>query len=150
MEKDEVVPVQVRHVLPGMIQNCLASVLAYDAVLDNADSEMLHGLRIEFKRLRYAVSLFDDVLGTQAKGYITNLKAIQDQLGRLNDIRVAQEHLNAHIAALDGHMSDSLQGYVDELNSEAAALLAKFPAVWSRFNSRKVQSKLSSALLYLW
>jgi CHAD domain-containing protein len=149
MDKDDVIPVQVRHVLPGMILDCLASVLAYDAVLAEADSEMLHGLRIEFKRLRYAVSLFGDVLGKQGKDYITDLKGIQDQLGRLNDITVAQEHLDAHLPVPDGHVPGPLQDYIDRLNSEAVAVLAKFPAVWSRFNSRKVQTKLSSALLNL-
>jgi hypothetical protein len=39
--------------------------------------------------------------------------------------------------------------YGERLNAEAADLLATFPAVWSRFNSRKVQNKLSSGLLAL-
>lgn len=149
LPSDDIVPIQVRHVLPGIIHDCLASVLAYDAVLDDADSEMLHGLRIEFKRLRYVVSLFEDVLGAQTKDFIEDLKTIQDHLGRLNDITVAQEHLEALVANLDGHVSDAAQAYSDRLNAEAADLIAKFPAVWTRFSSRKVQSKLSSGLLSL-
>jgi CHAD domain-containing protein len=140
LHSDEVTPVQLRHVLPGMIHDCLASVLAYDTALEDADGERLHGLRIEFKRLRYAVSLFEDTLGSQAKSFIADLKRIQDHLGRLNDIRVAQEYF-------DGH--DALQPYTEQLNIEAAELMAAFPAVWSRFSTRKVQSKLSGALLNL-
>ncbi len=140
LHSDDVLPVQLRHVLPGLIHDCLASVLAYDAVLEDADAETLHGLRIEFKRLRYAVSLFEEALGVQARGYLADLKAIQDHLGRLNDIRVAQEYL-------DGH--DDLQAYAERLDAEAGELRAKFPSVWSQFNTRKVQTKLSGALLNL-
>jgi CHAD domain-containing protein len=146
---DDIVPIQVRHVLPGMIHGCLASVLAYDDVLDDAGPEMLHGLRIEFKRLRYTVSLFEDVLGTQIQNFIEDLKAMQEHLGRLNDIMVAQENLDDLIVGRNGYVSDSVRAYTERLNAEAANLLAQFPAMWSRFTSRKVQSKLSSALLAL-
>ncbi len=149
LHSDDVIPVQVRHVLPGMIHDCLAAVLAYDAVLDEADADMLHGLRIEFKRLRYTVSLFDDVMGSQTADFVEELKAIQDHLGRLNDIATAHEHLDALVAGLNEHMPEAIQAYSERLDAEAADLLAKFPSVWSRFNSRKVQSKLSSGLLAL-
>lgn len=149
LHSGDVVPLQVRHVLPAIIHDCLASVLAYDTVLDGADPELMHGLRIEFKRLRYAVSLFEDVLGSQIEGFLEDLKAIQDHLGRLNDIMVAQEHLDTLMAGLDGSVSEAVQAYSDRLNAEAADLMEKFPAVWSHFNSRKVQRKLSSGLLVL-
>jgi CHAD domain-containing protein len=149
LHSDDIVPIQVRHVLPGMIHQCLAAVLAYDAVLDDADAETLHGLRIEFKRLRYLVSLFDDLLGSQTDDFIEELKAIQDHLGRLNDIAIAHEHLDTLIAGLDGRVTEAVQAYSARLDSEAADLMAKFPTAWLRFNSRKVQSKLSSGLLAL-
>lgn len=149
LHSDDIVPIQVRHVLPGMIHECLAAVLAYDTVLDEADADTLHGLRIEFKRLRYLVSLFDDVLGSQTEDFVEEVKAIQDHLGRLNDIAIAHEHLDALMTGIDGRLSEAVQSYSARLDSEAADLMAKFPAVWSRFNSRKVQSKLSSGLLAL-
>jgi hypothetical protein len=46
-------------------------------------------------------------------------------------------------------MSEAVQSYSARLDSEGRDLMAKFPAVWARFNSRKVQSKLSSGLLAL-
>jgi CHAD domain-containing protein len=149
LHSDDIVPIQVRHVLPGMIHRCLAAVLAYDTFLDEADADTLHGLRIEFKRLRYLLSLFDDVLGSQTDDFVEELKAIQDHLGRLNDITIAHEHLDSQMADLDGHVSEAVQAYSARLDSEAGDLMAKFPAVWSRFSSRKVQSKLSSGLLAL-
>ncbi|MBC7810108.1 MAG: CHAD domain-containing protein, partial [Burkholderiales bacterium] len=64
--EDEVSPFQLRHVLPGMLYECLATVRAYDTVLvDDVPVERLHALRIEFKRLRYAVTLFQEVLGPE-------------------------------------------------------------------------------------
>jgi CHAD domain-containing protein len=149
LHSDDIVPVQLRHVLPGMIHDCLAAVLAYDAVVGDADAERLHGLRIEFKRLRYIVALFDEVLGSQMADFVEELKAIQDHLGRLNDIAIAHQHLDALVAGRDGYVPSAMQAYSERLDAEAADLLAKFPVVWSRFNSRKVQSKLSSGLLAL-
>jgi CHAD domain-containing protein len=150
MDTGDIVPIQVRHVLPSMVHDCMGAVLAYDAVLGDADAGMLHALRIEFKRLRYLISLFEDVLGTQTKGFIAELKRIQDHLGRLHDIMVAQEYLDAVSGGeQNGHVPAGLALYGERLSAEAADLLASFPAVWARFNSRKVQSKLSSGLLAL-
>jgi inorganic triphosphatase YgiF len=67
------------------------------------DTEHRHHLRIRAKRLRYATSFFADALGEDGdkkrRKFSAALKALQDQLGKLNDI--AQAHDSA-LAALDG------------------------------------------------
>jgi CHAD domain-containing protein len=146
---DNVTPYQVRHVLPVMISERLAVVRAYETVLDSADFETLHGLRIEFKRLRYAVALFQEVLGTQIDDFIDELKQIQDHLGRLNDIVVARDWFDSIADGLDEAQTAVIQDYADSLTAEEQDLLAQFPEVWERFNTRKVQTKLSNALLAL-
>ncbi|MCB9453443.1 MAG: CHAD domain-containing protein [Anaerolineaceae bacterium] len=143
-------PYQVRHVLPLLIAERLASVRAYDPLLaGEPDVETLHALRIEFKRLRYTVSLFNSVLGKSIAEFITELKVIQDHLGRLNDIATARHRLDMLLDELDGVNMGMLNAYLDSLEAEAPALVAGFPEVWTRFNSRKVQERLSSALLAL-
>src|SRR5690606_23546242 len=98
----DVLPYQVRHLLPDLIYKHVSAVRAYDAVLEQAITEMdvpvLHQLRIEFKRLRYAVHFFRDVMGSKAEDFIQDLKVIQDHLGRVNDVHVSTESLEQVLA----------------------------------------------------
>ncbi len=139
---ESVTPSQVRHVLPGMIYNHLASVRAYATVVGDADATTLHALRIEFKRLRYTVSLFDGLLGSQAKEFISEIKELQDCLGHLNDATTARMHLEAYT-------HDVVSTYIAHLESHEADLKIRFDELWSRFNTRKVQQKISTAVLAL-
>ena len=71
--------------------------------LKGLDPEHRHELRIRAKRLRYATSFFANALGEEGdkkrRKFSGALKALQEELGRLNDI--AQAHDSA-LAALDG------------------------------------------------
>ncbi len=146
---DVVAPYQVRHVLPPLIYEHLAAVRAYDPVLEEADSETLHALRIEFKRLRYVVSLFSGILGKDIDAFISELKQMQDVLGRMNDIEVARQSLTDLMEDLDGGQSAALWLYIEHLEQEKPALHARFPEVWRRFNRKGVQRKLASAVAVL-
>ncbi|HEX2623253.1 MAG TPA: CHAD domain-containing protein [Phototrophicaceae bacterium] len=148
IDPDVIEPYQVRHVIPGLLHEHLAAVRAYDNVIESASPSTLHALRIEFKRLRYATSFFHEVLGNTGDDFIGEIKTIQDHLGRTQDITVAQEYLNTMIE--DGAIeAEVLQTYLAELQAETEKLETAFPAVWQRFNTRSVQSKLSNALLAL-
>lgn len=141
-----VMPYQVRHVLPMLIYDRLAAVRAYDTVLQQADAPTLHALRIEFKRLRYLLSLFQAVLGPQAADVIAEIKTIQDHLGHLNDGAVARLRLKN---LLEADTSGMLAGYLAFLDTQELGLKDSFMVAWQRFNTRKVQQKLASAVLAL-
>jgi CHAD domain-containing protein len=143
------VPYQLRHILPPMIYEHLSTARAYETVLAEADAETLHALRIEFKRLRYIVSLFDEVLGDQIKGFVDELKIIQDHLGLINDIDVAHTRLNELMEDLEGDQITVLWEYINHMEAEKPELLAKLPEIWKRFNSKTVQRKLASAVANL-
>ncbi|MBL8160773.1 MAG: CHAD domain-containing protein [Anaerolineae bacterium] len=142
LDGDGVVPTQIRHILPTLIYDRLASVRAYETVIDGADPTTLHALRIEFKRLRYTVSLFESILGSQIDEFIDELKAIQDCLGHMNDAAAAR-------IWLDAYKNDPVQAYIAQLEERDAALRLQFMEIWMRFNTRKVQQKLSAAVLAL-
>ncbi|MBZ0293333.1 MAG: CHAD domain-containing protein [Anaerolineae bacterium] len=146
---DEVVPSEVRHLLPSLIYDRLAAVRAYEDRLDDADDTRLHALRIEFKRLRYTVSLFDAVLGKSISDFMDELKVVQDTLGHLNDGATARASLDALLDGNDDHHSDALNAYLNHLDADHDKLIAEFKTHWERFNSRKVQEKLSKAVLSL-
>ena len=146
---DEIVPVQVRHVLPPMIYEHLAMVRAYEPALEDAEAETLHALRIEFKRLRYVVTLFSGVLGKEIADFIVEVKKIQDILGEMNDIEVAHESLTDLMDDLEGDQIAALWIYLDALENQKPDLYAQFPAAWKRFNAKTVQRKLAVAVAEL-
>lgn len=144
-DKDGVVPYQVRHVLPVLIADRLSAVRAYETVLTQADAKTLHALRIEFKRLRYLLSLFQQVLGEQAVEAVEEIKTIQDHLGHLNDGTVARSRLEGLLA----DENPALNGYLAFLDTREAGLKDSFMVAWARFNSRKIRQKLAAAVLAL-
>lgn len=149
-KQEQVVPQQVRHLLPIIIHSHLAAVRAYDPLLEYADGIMLHDLRIQFKRLRYAVAFFADILGSTIENFIKELKLIQDHLGRINDIATAYDYLDPDLYDDMGELeAAAARAYLDSLAGEHARLVQKFPTLWARFNSRSVQRKVSDALLVL-
>ena len=143
-------PVEVRHVIPILLHQQLAAVRGFDPLFSAdtyPDYETLHALRISFKRLRYVTAYFTDVLGASAEAFISEIKAVQDHLGRLNDVVVFADHLRSHV---DNHPEDEpLKTALVDLETEAATLAKSFNQAWHRFNSRAVQRHLADALLVL-
>jgi CHAD domain-containing protein len=142
-------PNRVRHILPTLIYEHLGAVRAYDAAIEDGDPETLHALRIEFKRLRYLTHFFEEVLGDTTGSFLKDLKAIQDHLGRMQDIRVASDRLEDLLSELDDDNAAALTTYLDAINAECEELREKFPAVWEKFNSATTQKKLANALVSL-
>lgn len=153
VDADEVQPFQVRHLLPELIYEHLGAVKAYEDVLPDADNATLHALRIEFKRLRYAVSIFSNVLGKNIGDFISEIKTVQDHLGRLNDLHVAQERLNDIARKLDhdeqAQTLTALQQYIAHLEEEWHSLREGVDEVWRRFNTKAVQRQLSNGIASL-
>jgi CHAD domain-containing protein len=86
----EPVPYLVRHVAPQLIHERYEAVRAYDTLLPDAPLTTYHLLRIDFKRLRYALEFFKDVLGPEAAAIIKRVTGMQDLLGELQDAHVAE------------------------------------------------------------
>ncbi len=149
IRKNRIAPQQVCHVLPPLIYRRLAQVRAYGPAVADDGSETLHDLRIDCKRLRYVVALFADLLGPEIRNYISALKQMQDLLGRMNDIAVAQALLSRLIAGQDKAARAALRGYLKGQAEEREQLLAQLPLAWEQFNSRDVQRELAMSLLAL-
>lgn len=147
---NDLAPVQVRHILPEMTYHALGAVRAYDGVIEEANITTLHALRIEFKQLRYIISLFQGVLGNSVGEFIEELKAIQDHLGRLCDIDIARDNLNDLMSEFDpeteAEAQAALQAYIDALETEMNTLREGVTDVWKRFNTKKVQRMLATAV----
>lgn len=141
-------PHELRHLLPTLLHQRLASVRAYDTVLPASDDKQLHALRVECKRLRYAVEFFAPALGSSVESFLASVKSMQDTLGRLNDIAVFVSRLQG-LDKLSPEQAALVEDYIAIRNSELVRLRATFYDQWTRFNTRAVQRKFSDAMLVL-
>jgi CHAD domain-containing protein len=155
----EATPNLVREVTPGLIYDRYAAVRAFDTILDSASLEQFHALRIEFKKLRYTVEYFREVLGPQAGEVIEELKALQDHLGDLNDANVAAHMLRDFLAEWDVLQSklsvgdrqtpEPILDYMAYRYAERQRLMLTFAETWTRFNSPEFRQNLAMAVSIL-
>ncbi len=147
--RGKVRPVVVRHIMPTVIYEHLGMVRAYGAIIETADDPTLHQLRIEFKRLRYTIALFEELLGAGAKTFLKELKAVQDLLGRMQDIVTAHTLLDPMQTRLDDAQLEALNAYFLKIDAESENLRGEVLAVWRHFETKTVQRQLTSAVAVL-
>ena len=146
----------VRFAVPVLIYTRLSTVRAYDQILENASIQQLHALRIEFKRLRYLLEFFSEVLGEEARQVVNEIKGLQDHLGDLHDADVACQILNQFLEGWDTRQaSRSLQerqnpepivAYLGARYAERHHLLVSFPSEWQKFNRPELRRDLAQAI----
>jgi CHAD domain-containing protein len=152
-------PYLVREAAPVLIYNRLASVRAFDAVLEQATLDQFHALRIEFKKLRYTLEYFREVLGDDAKAIISEIKGLQDHLGDLNDARVAADILRDFLPRWDTIQAvrpvaerrgpEPILDYLASRYAERQRLMLSFRDAWQRFNRPELREKLARAIAVL-
>jgi inorganic triphosphatase YgiF len=78
------------------------------------DAAGRHRLRIALKKLRYGIEFFADLYPPKAAGrYLRATKRLQDRLGQMNDIVVAEHHVDSILAAMaadDARRLDAARG----------------------------------------
>lgn len=136
----EPLPHQVRHVVPRLIWARYETVRAYETVIQGAPLPLYHRLRIDCKRLRYALEFFRDALGPEAPDLIKQVTAMQDLLGALQDAHVAEGLIQAFLdeqrkKRKKALPEEALAGVVSYLAAQQATqqdLLGLFPAPWAK------------------
>ena len=159
MPSDQPLPFQVCELAPVLIYTRMAAVRAYQSHLEDASLELLHALRIEFKKLRYSVEYFSEVLGETAHDVVDDLKALQDHLGDLNDAHLAVALLKDFIKdwekrqkEMDKDQRQSLDGvasYQNYRREERQRLFEGFPEAWSHFDRPEFRQNLAEAIATL-
>jgi CHAD domain-containing protein len=149
-------PSRVRDIAPVLIYARIASVRAFDAILETASLEQFHALRIEFKKLRYSVEFFREVLGEESKAVIDDLKRIQDHLGDLNDAQVATGILGDFLIEWDRQQNslpvsqrrspEPILAYLTYRYNERLRLMQTFKTAWAHFNRPEFQQNLALAV----
>jgi CHAD domain-containing protein len=112
-----------------------------------ANDEHLHEARIEAKRLRYLLETFEDVFGARLSEAVGPLVAVQDALGGLNDISVAQ----AYIAGLrlDDGAQAGLAAYLARRAETRPSLLAEAAKRWEKISSATYRRVLTGLIVKL-
>jgi CHAD domain-containing protein len=146
----------VKHVVPILIYTRLKAARSYEAIISNAAAEQLHALRIEFKKLRYTMEFFREVLGKEAKIVIDELKTLQDHLGDLNDANVACQILSEFIKGtkeaqnelpLEERQSlEPMAAYLAAKHAERHSLMVAFPALWEHFNRPETMKNIALSI----
>jgi len=164
LEGGEPTPHRLRHVVPVAVYQRLAVVWAYDEWVTgpNVPMERLHQLRIAAKGLRYTLEYFQEVLGSEVGAVISEVKALQDHLGDLQDAVVASSLLRDFLTwGTWGHQQNKdnmaspptepvvapgVAVYLAARQTELQHLLDTFPEVWSRFQKPEFSQLVTSAL----
>jgi CHAD domain-containing protein len=137
------------HVLPVLVYDQFETVRAYDELICDASSEMLHNLRLECKRLRYTLEAFGDVFGKEVQSVIDALKTLQEHLGSLNDTQNAIEQLATYEKHLKKSERDAVRLYRDSQKAQAEQLRSTLPEIWSQFNRLEIRQSLAQAIAVL-
>jgi CHAD domain-containing protein len=146
----------VRDTVPLLVYERLAGVNAFESVLPTATVTQMHALRIEFKRLRYTLEFFSEVLGPQTRGIIREIKSIQDHLGDLHDSNIAVVLLGNLLNTWeDQHRQVPLETrpdpqsvieYLAYCARERHQLIKNFPPLWKRFTQSEFRQNLALAI----
>ncbi len=136
----------VRQTMPRLLLVAEQRVRAYDVALAGAPVELLHALRIDGKRLRYAFEFFAEVLPPDLAAAIPTITALQDHLGELHDAAVAAEMVEQVLAATPGAEPAGLIAYRDHCAQEAQQRRETFPAVWAQVAHKRWHKRLASLL----
>ena len=82
-----------RRILPGMLEDLLRA--GRRAARRGASHEEMHQFRLNTKRMRYTLELFEPVYGSKTKQLMHWLKGLQVKLGAINDCAVTLEMIRS-------------------------------------------------------
>ena len=150
---------RVRDIVPVLVYSRYAAVRAYETLLPNATVSQLHALRIEFKKFRYTLEYFRDVLGETASKAINELKQYQDHLGELHDADVACQLVRDFLKRWEEEQSlqpinmrvnpETVVSYLSFMYAERHRLTVSFPHLWQRFNRPEFRHHVAQAISLL-
>ena len=147
---------RVRDIVPVLVYSRYAAVRTYEAIVPAASVTQLHALRIEFKKFRYTLEYFREILGEGAHQAIGELKNLQDHLGELHDADVACQLVmdfmkewdenQLHKPISDRMNPEPIATYLAYLHAERFQLTSTFPGLWKKFNRTEFRQSIAQAV----
>jgi len=159
ISKNGVINSRVRDIVPILVYSRYAAVRAYDAILPTASVTQLHALRIEFKKFRYLLEYFKEILGDSAGQAISELKQLQDHLGELHDADVACQLVREFVKDWEEDQigkpiperlnPEPIVTYLAYLHAERYRLIISFPELWKKFSRPEFRQIIAQAISLL-
>lgn len=138
---------RVRDLAGSTIWRQYEALRAHDRDGIPLEGDEMHALRIDAKKLRYVLELFADTFGERAAPAVSQLAALQDELGTLNDIEVAQEIIAA--AELSPPARTAADAYLALRAEQRAETLRAIPARWEKLAGATYRRKLMELIVRL-
>jgi CHAD domain-containing protein len=146
-------PHRVRDRAASEIWATYEAVRAYELVLQWADVETLHELRITTKWLRYALEFFGETLGPDSGYLLERVVALQEHLGGLHDADVATKLVRDLLVARAGELSkletEAIGAYLHSRESEIARRRRSLGPIWRAVNGAPFRRALGRAVAAL-
>lgn len=149
---------RVADVVPGLIWKRYGKVREFEKLVNRPDLATLHRLRIQGKRLRYALEFFAESTGGKATILLEPLIALQDHLGVLHDADMATQLIaefievrarRAERQGIAGGEFEAVAGYLSALKFQAADLQAGFEERWQVIIKPAFRQALAEAVAEL-
>lgn len=102
-----------------------------------ASDNLLHQIRIQGKRARYAAELAQTSVGKSAKRFLRQAKALQDLLGEHQDALVTEQRLRKLLGQARGKLTAFAVGRLIERQCERRRRArARLPKVWTKLKKQ--------------
>ncbi|HYM40958.1 MAG TPA: CHAD domain-containing protein [Thermoplasmata archaeon] len=144
-------PSLLSHEGPVVLYEHLAAVRAYDGWLtgDDVPLRRYHRLRIEVKRLRYALEFLADVTGPEAEPLVTSLKAVQDHLGEMREAWMTADLLEREFLRKGGAGSKTVSHpgialYMASRRDRCEELRGTFAGTWTTVNNPEFHRRIAA------
>jgi CHAD domain-containing protein len=157
--ENKVMNPQLRDIVPVLIYGRYAAVRAYETSVPTASVAQLHTLRIEFKKFRYVLEYFREILGENISTAINEIKHIQDHLGVLHDTDVACQLVSdflvdwdqdqLHRPIFERRNPEPIVTYLAFLHAERYRLTSTFPELWVKFSRPEFRQGIAQAVSIL-
>jgi CHAD domain-containing protein len=150
---------RIRDLVPVLIYSRYAAVREYESILPKASISDLHALRIEFKKLRYILEYFKEILGEEAGKAINEIKQYQDHLGELHDADVGCQLVSDFLENWEDNQTslpiqdrlnpEPIVTYLATLHAERYRKVTTFYKRWQYFNRVEFRQSLAQAISVL-
>jgi CHAD domain-containing protein len=150
---------RIRDIVPILVYSRYAAIKAYETIIPTASITQLHALRIEFKKFRYTLEYFKEILNESTSKTINEIKQYQDHLGELHDADVACQLVRSFLKKWEENQTRSpieerinpepIVTYLAYLHAERYKLMISFPEVWQNFIRAEFRQNLAKTISML-
>jgi triphosphatase len=113
-----------------------------DRIEPDSANEAFHAVRIDAKRLRYALEFFSSLYGEGVADYIRQVVMVQDLIGKHQDAIVAIDHLRelaAEATTLSGPTIFAMGRIAEQYAESAGRIRVQFPEVYRELGARRLK-----------